>query len=364
MTNVLIAAGTFRSSVIFVLVILKESDNVIDCVRPGVVGIEPQASGKISLEGRLQRIVVRLRITADYEDVAEVSRQRPSLRYRISSIYVSRGNDTVCQKVRHMITDIPDLQSAEAEVMLNIQRPMLRHCRLKISFDVISIRDRTCKRRWIDRILRKDSAKNQCSKQIDRFRRKSVCLRRAEAGGQITVVENSITAPKHSFLIAEHIERKTETRAEIILINIMQLLPAGCERQRVKVEVLQTPFFFTAHGAHVVTQSQIQRQTRMYLPIVLDKKRKILVRIIEQRIAAPGNNKWNIVPKIIQREEDKCFLILRTGRTAIEPNVSTGLERVIPSNRTQSVKKMIDRASAELFKLRRSRNREGLISER
>ena len=58
MTNVLIAACTFRSSVIFVLVILKESDDVIDCVRPGVVGIEPQALAKISLEGRLQRIVV------------------------------------------------------------------------------------------------------------------------------------------------------------------------------------------------------------------------------------------------------------------------------------------------------------------
>jgi hypothetical protein len=58
MTNVLIAACTFRSSVIFVLVILEESDNVIDRVRPGVVGIEAQALGKISLEGRLQRIVV------------------------------------------------------------------------------------------------------------------------------------------------------------------------------------------------------------------------------------------------------------------------------------------------------------------
>ena len=226
-----------------------------------------------------------------------------------------------------MITDIPDLQSAEAEVVLNIQRPMLRHCRLNISFDVKSSRDRTIIRSRIDRILREDSANKQCSKQIDRFRRKSVCLRRAEAGGQITVEENSITAPKHSFLIAEHIERKTETRAEIILINIVQLLPQWCERQRIKVEVLQTPFFLTANGAHVVTQSQIQSQTRMGLPIVLEKERKVLVRIIEQRIAAPGNNKWNIVPKIWnQREEDKCFLILRTGGTAIEPNVSTGLE--------------------------------------
>src|SRR6266566_706110 len=120
-----------------------------------------------------------------------------------------------------MITAIPDLQRAEAEVLLNIERPMLRHCRFKISFDVISICDRTCKRSRIHRILREDSANKQCSKQIDRFRRESVCLRRAEAGGQITVVKNSIAAAKHSFLIVEHIERKTETRTEIILINIM-----------------------------------------------------------------------------------------------------------------------------------------------
>ena len=43
MTNVLIAAGAFRSSVIFVLIILKETDDVINCVRPSVVGIEALA---------------------------------------------------------------------------------------------------------------------------------------------------------------------------------------------------------------------------------------------------------------------------------------------------------------------------------
>jgi len=32
-------------------------------------------------------------------------------------------------------------------------------------------------------------------------------------------------------------------------------------------------------------------------------------------------------------------------------------------NKTQSVKKMIDRASAELFELRRSRNCEGLVTK-
>src|SRR5258708_9614216 len=118
-----------------------------------------------------------------------------------------------------MITDIPNLQSAEAEVLLNIQRPMLSHCRLKMSLDGISIRDRTFIRSGIDRILREDSANKQCSKQIDRFRRESVCLRRAEAGGQITGVQNSITAPKHSFLSAQHLERKTQTQPTTLLIN-------------------------------------------------------------------------------------------------------------------------------------------------
>src|SRR5260370_40204830 len=107
-----------------------------------------------------------------------------------------------------MITDIPNLQSAEAEVLLNIQRPMLSHCRLKMSLDGISIRDRTFIRSGIDRILREDSANKQCSKQIDRFRRERVCLRRAEAGGQITEVHSSITPAQHSFLRAKHSESK------------------------------------------------------------------------------------------------------------------------------------------------------------
>ena len=88
----------------------------------------------------------------------------------------------------------------------------------------------------------------------------------------------------------------------------MQLLPQRYELQRSEVEVLQPPFFFTADCAHVVTQSQIQRQTRMSLPIVLEKQREVLVRIIELRIAAFRNNEGNIVPKIIQGEEYKAFL--------------------------------------------------------
>ena len=142
-----------------------------------------------------------------------------------------------------MITDIADLQSAEAEVMLNIQRPMLGHCRLKMSFDGISIRDRAFIRSRIDRILREDSANKQCSKQIHRFRREGVCLRRTEAGWQIPVVENSITAAKHGFPIAEHIERKAETRAEIILINIMQLLPLGVNFNVLRSKFCKRPCF-------------------------------------------------------------------------------------------------------------------------
>ncbi len=78
-------------------------------MRPGVVGIEPQALRQVSFEGHLQRIVVRLRIIADYEDVAEVWGKRSNLSDRISSIYVSGSNDALGQKVRHVITDIADL---------------------------------------------------------------------------------------------------------------------------------------------------------------------------------------------------------------------------------------------------------------
>src|SRR5258705_7757446 len=99
--------------------------------------------------------------------------------------------------------------------MLDIKRPMLSHCRLQISFDVKSSGNGTRICRRIDRKLREDSTNKQCRKQIDRFRRESVCLGRAEAGRQITVVKKSITAAQHCLVIAKHVERKTETRAEI-----------------------------------------------------------------------------------------------------------------------------------------------------
>src|ERR1044072_9375850 len=105
--------------------------------------------------------------------------------------------------------------------MLDVERPMLRHSRLQISFNVECGWNCTRIHRRIDRILWKESADKQCSKQIDRLRRECICLRRTKACGEIAIVENSITAAQHGFRIAKHVERKTNTRAEIILINIM-----------------------------------------------------------------------------------------------------------------------------------------------
>ncbi len=75
-TNVLVTTCPFASGVELVLVVLKETDDIVDRVRPGVIEVKPHALRKIAFEIGLQRIILGRGITADKENIAEL-RQWP-----------------------------------------------------------------------------------------------------------------------------------------------------------------------------------------------------------------------------------------------------------------------------------------------
>ena len=49
-SHVLIGTGAFGSRIVFVLIIFEESDDIVDSVRPGVIGVKPKTFRQIALE--------------------------------------------------------------------------------------------------------------------------------------------------------------------------------------------------------------------------------------------------------------------------------------------------------------------------
>src|SRR5690606_15668463 len=122
MAYVLVGACAFCPCVIFVLIILEETYNVIDRVRPRIVRIEPKALCQIASEGQLHCVVVRLWISTDRENIAETIGQRPNTTNRIGTIDVPRRDDTIRKKVRYVVADICGLECSKTDVLLDTQR--------------------------------------------------------------------------------------------------------------------------------------------------------------------------------------------------------------------------------------------------
>ena len=110
--------------------------------------------------------------------------------------------------------------------------------------------------------------------KIGRNLRERVSLRRTEAGRQLAVIEYAISAAQDRFLIAENIERKSDTRAEIVFVHVVDLLPDRRIVQRSQIEILEQAVFFAADRAHLVAQAEIQRKRGWAFQSSLTKNEK------------------------------------------------------------------------------------------
>ena len=76
MAYVLIGTGAFGAGVIFILIIFEKSDDIINRMRPGIIGVKAETLRQIAFEIDLHRVVIRLRIAADSENIAETRSKR------------------------------------------------------------------------------------------------------------------------------------------------------------------------------------------------------------------------------------------------------------------------------------------------
>lgn len=102
----------------------------------------------------------------------------------------------------------------------------------------------------------------------------------------------------------------------------------------------------------------------MYFPVILHEKTKILVRIVKERIAARRYNKRRVGMKIAQRRKLKGRLRFGLGIPAVQADIKSGLERMIPLDMTKRIQKLIYRAHSKLIELRGSDARNCGIGEK
>jgi hypothetical protein len=82
-------------------------------------------------------------------------------------------------------------------------------------------------------------------------------VRRAVASRKFAIVEDAIPTAKYCLLITEDIERKSETRAEVILIYVVQIIARRYERKGVEIEVVEPIVPFTRDRADVIAKAKV-----------------------------------------------------------------------------------------------------------
>src|SRR5512132_3384656 len=92
----------------------------------------------------------------------------------------------------------------------------------------------------------------------------------------------------------------------------------------------------------------------MHFPIVIDEERKILVRIVQLRIALTRDHERGIRPEVVDTKEQQGVLCYGQCGAAIQTNVCTELERMISAYHCQRVEEVRHNTRTILVELSRS----------
>ena len=182
-----------------------------------------------------------------------------------------RADDAVRQQMRHVIPDVSDLEDAEAEVLLHVERPLLGLGRSSVALDreLVACRNlehgrghRECE---TGRAAMDGSPKRRFS-QIEDVHcsvGERIDLRRTEAGRQPRGCRRSRIRHEPPFWCSR--TRRTRTRIEDRSCSYRRhgsSVPAASQYSVAMSKFCSSPFALAAHGADLVTEAEIHGKPR------------------------------------------------------------------------------------------------------